>query len=114
MSPIGLIAVIAGVLILLVVAFVLFRRAATGRAARRERLASEASAHRVQAEANVARARELGREAEEHRRQAEEHAALADEHAEKAAEHAERAAELEDTVGRAGRAADFHEDHATE
>lgn len=108
MSVLGLIAVILGALILLGVAYALIRRGPERREEVRQRLRSEATAHREQATFESARARELGREALVERQAAERHAALADEHAEKAAAHAERAAEIEGAITRASRYAVFH------
>ena len=105
---------ILGVLILLAVAYVLVRLGPERRQEVRQRLRSEANAHREQATFESARARELGRKALAERREAERHARLADEHAEKAATHAERAAEVEDAIARAGRYATFHIGRAAE
>jgi Flp pilus assembly protein TadB len=108
MSDIGLIAVILGALILLGLAYAFVRLGPERRQEVRQRLRSEANAHREQAMFEEARARELGRQALDERREAERHAKLADEHAEQAAVHAERAAELEDAIARAGRYSTFH------
>jgi hypothetical protein len=114
MSLIGLTAVLLGVLILIGLAYTLYRLGPERRDEVRRRMRSEAKAHRDQASFNSARARTLGRLALQERREAEREAALADEHAERAAEHAERAAELEDAIERAGRYATFHIGRATE
>jgi len=105
--------VIAAIVVVAAIAAWLRHRAAE-REIEAERLSGEAVAHRDQADANVGRARERGREAKAHRRQAEEHAAKAEEHAAVADEHAEKAAELEGEVRRAGEAAAFHDNAAAE
>jgi hypothetical protein len=105
--------VVAAVIVIALVA-AMVRRQAAEREIEHDRLSGEAFAHRDQADANVARARELGREAEDARRQAEEHAIAADEHARAAQENAQRATELEGRVETAGRAAARHDEQAAE
>jgi flagellar biosynthesis/type III secretory pathway M-ring protein FliF/YscJ len=105
--------VLIALVVIAVIAWALVRRSAQ-RAAERRRLAGEASAHRQQADSNVERARDLGREAESHRRQAEEHAAQAEEHATAADEHAAQASELEQRTKTAGEAAAFHDEQAAD
>jgi hypothetical protein len=114
MEMIGLLAVLAGALILATVTFWLIRSLGERREEERQRLRREAHDQREQAAIHDARARELGSVAMAERRQAERHSALADEHAEKAAEHAEKAAELEEVIRRAGRYAEFHEGRAAD
>jgi hypothetical protein len=114
MSTALIIVIVIAAIILVAVAAVLIRRRAAERELERRRLAGEASAHRDQAESNVSRARELGRDAELHRRQAEEHAAAAEEHAAAADEHAERATGLDRKVQTAGKAAARHDEQAAE
>ncbi|MGH2951958.1 MAG: hypothetical protein ACRDKX_07945 [Solirubrobacterales bacterium] len=114
METIGLLAVLLGVLILIGVAYTLVRLGPERREEVRQRLRSEANAHREQASFESARARELGRRAMAERREAERHAALAEEYADKAAAHTERAAELENAISRAGRYATFHIGRAAE
>ena len=104
---------VAAVIVIALIATML-RRNAAEREIEHERLSGEASAHRDQADSNVAKARERGREAEEHRRRAEEHAILAEEHATAASEHAEQAAALESQIRTAGESAAFHDSQAAE
>jgi hypothetical protein len=105
--------VIAAIVVIAAVA-ALLRSRAIEREIEQERLSGEALAHRDQADSNVARARERGREAERHRREAEQHAVRAEEHAAAAADHAEKAAALERQIQTAGRAAAFHDGQAAE
>jgi hypothetical protein len=102
------------VLIVIGVAVTMLRKRAAEREIERERLSGEASAHRDQADSNVARARDLGHKAEEERAAAERHAIAADEHAKAAQEHAERATGLEEKTQNAGHAAAFHDKQAAE
>jgi len=101
-----------------VIAIALFVVMARRRAAEREiehdRLSGEAVAHRDQAESNVARARERGRDADRHRTVAERHAVEAEEHAAAASEHAEKAAKLERQARTAGEAAARHDREAAD
>jgi FtsZ-interacting cell division protein ZipA len=105
--------VIAAIVVIALIAALLRRRAAEHEI-EQDRLSGEALAHRDQADSNVAKARERGREAEQHRSEAEEHAARADQHATAAAEHAEKASALEQQIQTAGKAAAFHDDQAAE
>ena len=105
--------VIAAIVVIALIAAFLRSRSAE-REIEQERLSSEAVAHRDQADSNVAKARERGREADEARRQAEEHAVRAEEHAAAATEKAEQAAALEQQIRTAGKAAAFHDDQAAE
>jgi hypothetical protein len=114
MSVALVIVIVIAAVVLAAVAFTLIRRAAAEREIEHERVSGEAFAHRDQADANVARARDLGREAEEHRSEAARHAAAADEHALAAQEHAERATKLEQEVKTAGKAAAFHDEQAAD
>jgi hypothetical protein len=114
MSTALIIVIIVAAVIVIALLAMLARRRAAEREIEQERLSGEALAHRDQADANVARARDRGRAAEEHRRQANEHAERAEEHATQAAEHAEKATELEGQVRTAGKAAAFHDDQAAE
>jgi FtsZ-interacting cell division protein ZipA len=104
---------IAAIIVIALVATML-RRNAAEREIEHNRLSGEALAHRDQADSNVAKARERGREAEEHRRQAEEHAVRAEEHAAAASEHAEQASQLEGQIRIAGEAAARHDAAAAE
>lgn len=114
MSTALIIAIVVVVLIVAALAVTFARRAAAEREIERKRLSGEASAHREQADSNVGRAKELGREAEVHRAEAERHAVAADEHAEAASEHAEKATKLEQSVQTAGKAAAFHDEQAAD
>jgi uncharacterized coiled-coil DUF342 family protein len=113
MSAGAIVALIVAAAVVAAVAY-LVRRMLRERAAERERLLRDARDHRTQADASVARARELGGEVERHRAEAERHAAMADEHTRKADEHAEAAAELQQRVSRAGSAAGRHDERASE
>lgn len=109
-----IVGIIIAIVVLAIVAFLVWRRVAAERAAEKARLAQEASAHREQADSNVARARELGSAAEVHRAEAERHAVAADEHAHAAQEHAEKASELESKIRTAGKSAARHDELATD
>jgi hypothetical protein len=114
MSTVVIFIIVLAVLVLVGLAVTMVRRRAVEREIEADRISGEAFAHRDQAESNVARARDLGQEAEEERKRAEQHAIAADEHAQAAQEHAERATSLEQKVETAGRAAAFHDDQAAE
>jgi hypothetical protein len=109
----AIIAIIIGIVVLAAIGFLLVR-ASRGRAEERARRTREARDHRAQADAGVARARDLGNEADRHRAEAHRHAELADEHAQKADEHAAQAAELQEKVARAGSAAGRHDERAAD
>ncbi len=114
MSTITIIVVALAALLLIGLAASLLRKRALEREVEHDRLSGEASAHREQADSNIARARELGREAESERSEAERHAIAAEEHTEAAAAHAERARALEQRIRTAGSAAAFHDERAAE
>lgn len=105
--------VVVALVVISIVAAVL-RRRAEQRQLERERLAGQASGHRQEADAHVAKARELDHEAAQERQLQSHHAELAERHAAKADEHAERADQLEGRVPREGRSAAFHDERATE
>jgi hypothetical protein len=114
MSAVLIIVIVVAALVVLGLVITMGRRRAAEREIEHERMSGEAAAHRDQADANVAKARERGRDAERHRRQAEEHAVRAEEHAAAATEHAEKAGTLERQVRTAGEAASFHDRQAAE
>jgi FtsZ-interacting cell division protein ZipA len=114
MSTVLIIVIVIAALIVVGLLVAMARRRAAEREIEQERLSGEALAHRDQADSNVARARERGRDAERHRREAEEHAVRAEEHAAAASEHAEKAGSLERQVRTAGEAAAFHDRQAAE
>ena len=114
MSPVLIVVIVLAVLVVVGLLAVMARRRAAEREIEHERLSGEATAHRQQADSNVAKARERGRDAERHRRQAEDHAVRAEEHATAATEHAEKAGTLEREVRTAGEAAAFHDRQAAE
>jgi len=109
-----IVVIVIAVLVVVGLLALMARRRAAEREIEAERLSGEAVAHRQQADSNVAKARERGRDAERHRRQAEQHAAQAEEHAAAASEHAEKAGTLEREVNTAGEAAAFHDRQAAE
>lgn len=113
-STAGWIISIIGILIAIAIAVSLERRSRAQKRIEHDRLTGEASAHREQADSNVARARELGREADEHRSEAERHAVAADEHTAAAQEHAEKASALENQVRTAGQSAARHDEQAAD
>lgn len=114
MSTLTIIVIVVAALIAIALLVAFARHRSAEREIEHDRLSSEAFAHRDQADSNVARAREVGREAEAERSEAERHAAVAEEHAQKADEHAQKASDLEKRVETAGRAAAFHDEQAAE
>jgi Flp pilus assembly protein TadB len=104
---------VAAAAVLFLLAIMLYRARAE-REIERRRVVGEWDAHREAAESGIAKARELGAEAELHRNKASEHAALADEHAEAASAHAEQAEGFERQISSAGAAATRHEAEAAE
>ena len=113
MSTGAIVAIVIGIALVCSGAFLMLREA-RDRAAERVRMRRDARDHRAQADAGVARARELGGEAELHRAEAHRHAELADEHAQRADEYAAAAAGLQQKVSRAGSAAGRHDARAAE
>ena len=113
MSTGAIVAIVIGIALVCWGAFLMLREA-RDRAVEHARRRRDARDHRAQADAGVARARELGGEAELHRAEAQRHAELADEHARKADEHAAAVAELQQKVSRAGSAAGRHDERAAE
>jgi len=83
-------------------------------AAKRERLARQAADHRAQADAGVARARDLGSEVEVHQEEAKRHRELSEAHALQAEEHEQSASEAQAAVNRAGAAAGRHDAQAAD
>ena len=69
MSTALIIVIVIAALVVIAAIAVLLRHRAAEREIEHERLSGEAVAHRDQADANVSRARERGREADVHRRQ---------------------------------------------
>ena len=114
MSTALVIVIVIAAIVLILAAVAFLRRRAAKREVERRRLAGEATAHRDQAESNVSRARDLGREAELQRRQAQEHQVAAQQHADAAEEHTVRATALDRKVQTAGKAAAFHDEKAAE
>ena len=78
MSVIAIIAIVVAALIILALVAVYVRRRAERRQILRQRLASEATGHRQEADAHATRAQELGPEASALRRGATEQAAFAE------------------------------------
>ena len=107
---IAIVGIVLGIALLLFVALRLVRAAD----ARREQLTREAQDHRAEADANVAKAKDLAPEREKHEQAAEHHTAEAERHLAQAEEHQATAEELARRSEVAGRAAARHDERAAE
>lgn len=107
---IAIVGLVLGIGLLLFVAARLVRAASD----RQKELQRTAEGHRAEAEANVAKAREIGPERELHDDAARRHEAEAERHLAQAEEHQARAEELQRRSELAGRAAARHDELAAE
>jgi flagellar biosynthesis/type III secretory pathway M-ring protein FliF/YscJ len=114
MSTIVIIAIVVAVVIVLALVPVYVRRRAERRRVLRERLASEATGHRQEADAHASRAQELGPEADALRRVATEQGARAEREAARAGELGARAAQVEQQISHEGLSAARHDEKAAE
>ena len=107
---IAIVGIVLGVGLLLYVSVRVVRAAGARRAA----LLQTARDHRLEADANIAKAKEIGPERDMHEQEAERHTAEAERHVEQAEEHAAIADELRRRTEVAGRAAARHDEKAAE